>query len=173
MTKGGRGDFHPRRVADIGHDRLGQALGQGFGVGEEVLDGGAGQAGALGDAFRLLAGDEVAGAVGVGIDDEGGAHFQGGPGHVAVGQAVAFAGRDFQEDAALFGQGRIFRGDEAGVGQDVDVGLEGGPLVPGATGSARVSPWMTMSGTPRARAWAVSGPMRAGGRWVNSRPGMR
>ena len=84
-------------------------MGQGFGVGEEVPDGGVGKAGALGDAFRLVAGDEVAGAVGVGIDDEGGAHFQGGAGHVAVGQAVAFAGRDFQEDAALFGQGRIFQ----------------------------------------------------------------
>ena len=45
-------------------------------------------------------------------------------------------------------------------------------LVPGATGSARLSPWTTMSGAPRARAWAVRGPMRAGGRWVNSRPGM-
>ena len=49
---------------------------------------------------------------------------------MAVGQAVAFAGRDFQEDAALFGQGRFFQGDEAGMGQDVDVGLEGGPVGP-------------------------------------------
>ena len=106
----------------------GQALGQGFGVGEEVLDGGVGEAGATGDALGLVAGDEVAGAVGVGVDDEGGAHFQGGAGHVAVGQAVAFAGRDFQEDAALPGQGRVLNGDQARVGQDVDIGFEGGPV---------------------------------------------
>ena len=66
--------------------------------------------------------------MGVGIDDEGGAHFQGHPGHVAVGQAVAFAGRDFQKDAPLPGQGGFLQGDEAGVGQDVDVGLDGGPV---------------------------------------------
>ncbi len=49
-------------------------------------------------------------------------------GHVAVGQTVAFAGRDFQEDAPFLGQGRLFPGDQAGVGQDVDVSLQGGPV---------------------------------------------
>ena len=43
---------------------------------------------------------------------------------------MAFAGGEFQEDAPLPGQGRFLQGDEAGVGQDVDVGLDGGPVGP-------------------------------------------
>ena len=40
--------------------QLRQAVGQGFGVGEEGLDRGVAEAGALGDAFGLVPGDEVA-----------------------------------------------------------------------------------------------------------------
>ena len=74
--------------------------GQGLGVIEEALNRRIPQAGALGDAFGLVPGDEVRGAVGVSVDDEGGAYFQGHPGHVAVGQAVAFPGPRLQKSAA-------------------------------------------------------------------------
>ena len=45
-----------------------------------------------------------------------------------LARAVAFAGRDLQKDAPLPGPGGFLQGDEAGVGQDVDVGLDGGPV---------------------------------------------
>jgi hypothetical protein len=47
---------------------------------------------------------------------------------LAVGQGVAFAGGELQKDAPLPGPGRFLQGEEAGVGQDVDVGFDGGPV---------------------------------------------
>ena len=49
-------------------------------------------------------------------------------GHVAVGQTVAFAGGDFEENTPLLGQGRLLPGDQTGVGEDVDVSLYGRPV---------------------------------------------
>ena len=77
-----------QRLLSQSYSQLRQAAGQGFGVGEEGLDGQVAEAGPFGDAFGLLPGDEVGGAVGVGVDQQGGTNLQGG----------------------------FFHGDEAGVG---------------------------------------------------------
>jgi len=87
--------------------------------------------------------------VGVGVDDEGGAHFQGHPGHVAVGQTVAFAAessRKTPRSRAREASSRVMRPGWARMSTSASMAAR---LVPGATGSARLSPWTTMRGHPQ------------------------
>ena len=109
--------------------QLRQAAGQGFGVGEEGLDSAALRRPAplamRSACCRVMRSDGPWESV---------LTIREAPTSRAIratwplARAVAFAGGDFQENAPLLGQGGFLPGNEAGVGQDVDVGFQGGPV---------------------------------------------
>ena len=101
-----------------------------------------------------LRAEQAGGDVGVAIDQEVRPGRQRGLGDVAVGQRVAAPEGDLQKGAVRFRRRRVLDGDQSrgGPARSTNSQRTAAALVPGAVGSAGVSPWTLTISAPSSRA---------------------
>lgn len=72
--------------------------------------------------------------MGIGIDNEAHPHLPRQAGHVTVGEAMAPPACDLEQNPPLPGEFHLLRGNEAGMGQEVDLGHQSRSVGPRADG---------------------------------------